>query len=168
MNSGPWLEDSLLRFLRISGTCLLADLSGVTFIDCAGLRVLITTCRTAELQASALRFTNLSPQVRRMADLTGLREALPLAVPREGRVLPERTGQLTAPSDRLTPATGGAGIPQACPAGASARPLHADCTGSPSTPSSGTPRLWRTTTRPANRSGDVGGLPTWRTWPAWW
>jgi anti-anti-sigma factor len=97
MNSGPWLEDSLLRLLRISGTCLLADLSGVTFIDCAGMRMLITTCRTAELQASALRFTNLSPQVRRLADLTGLRDALPLAVPREGRVLPERTGQLTAP-----------------------------------------------------------------------
>jgi len=46
--------------------------------------------------------------------------------------------------------------------------LCADCTGSPSTPSSGTPPLWRTTTRPANRSGDVGGLPTWRTWPPWW
>jgi anti-anti-sigma factor len=97
MNSSPWLEDSLLRFLRIGGTCLLADLSGVTFLDCAGLRMLITTCRTAELQASALRFTNLSPQVRRLADLTGLREALPLAVPRQGRALPEWTGQLTAP-----------------------------------------------------------------------
>jgi ATP-dependent Clp protease ATP-binding subunit ClpA len=30
------------------------------------------------------------------------------------------------------------------------------------------PRLWRATTRPAIRSGDVGGLPTWRTWPPWW
>ena len=29
------------------------------------------------------------------------------------------------------------------------------------------PRLWRTLTRPANRSGDVGALPTWRTWPPW-
>ena len=29
-------------------------------------------------------------------------------------------------------------------------------------------RLWRTTTRLANRSGDVGGLPTWRTWLPWW
>ena len=46
--------------------------------------------------------------------------------------------------------------------------LCADCTGSPSTPSSGTPRPWCTTPRPANRSGDVGGLPTWRTWPPWW
>ena len=26
--------------------------------------------------------------------------------------------------------------------------------------SSGTPRLWRTATRPVNLSGDVGGLPT--------
>ncbi len=32
---------------------------------------------------------------------------------------------------------------------------------------SGTLRLWRTTTRPANRSGDVGGLLTWRRWPPW-
>jgi hypothetical protein len=46
--------------------------------------------------------------------------------------------------------------------------LYANCTGSSSTPSSGTPRLWRTTTRPANRSGDVGGLPAGRTWPPWW
>jgi anti-sigma B factor antagonist len=85
MNSSPWLKDYLLHFLRISGTCLLADLSGVTFIDCAGLRMLITTCRTAELHASALRFTNPSPPVRRLADLTGLREALPpLTAPREG------------------------------------------------------------------------------------
>ena len=84
MNSGPWLKDSLLHFLRISGTCLLADLSGVTFIDCAGLRMLITTCRTAELHASALRFTNPSPLVRRLADLTGLREMFPLTAPREG------------------------------------------------------------------------------------
>ena len=97
MNSGPWLQESLLRFLRISGTCLLADLSGVTFIDCAGLRMLITTCRTAELQASTLRLTNLSPQVRRLADLTGLRETLPPAIPREGPVLPEQTGQPTTP-----------------------------------------------------------------------
>jgi hypothetical protein len=37
----------------------------------------------------------------------------------------------------------------------------------PSTPPSGTPRLWRTT-RPANRSGDVDGLPAGRTWPPWW
>jgi anti-sigma B factor antagonist len=90
MNSGPWLEDSLLRFLRISGTCLLADLSGVTFIDCAGLRMLIAACRTAELQASVLRFTGLSPQVRRLADLTGLRDTIPLAVPRGGRASPRR------------------------------------------------------------------------------
>jgi anti-anti-sigma factor len=84
MNSGPWLKDYLLHFLRISGTCLLADLSGVTFIDCAGLRMLITTCRAAESHASALRFTNPSPPVRRLADLTGLREAVPLTVAHEG------------------------------------------------------------------------------------
>jgi hypothetical protein len=34
--------------------------------------------------------------------------------------------------------------------------LYANCTGSSSTPSSGTPRLWRTTTSPADRSGECG------------
>ena len=81
MNSGPILERSLLHFLRISGTCLVADLSGVTFIDCAGLRMLIRTCRTAERHASALRFTSPSPPVRRLADLTGFWDALPLTAP---------------------------------------------------------------------------------------
>jgi hypothetical protein len=46
--------------------------------------------------------------------------------------------------------------------------LYAKCMGCPSTPSSGTPHLWRTATRPANRSGDVGGLPTWPSWSPWW
>ena len=45
--------------------------------------------------------------------------------------------------------------------------LGALSTGSPSTPSYAAPRLWRTAPRPANRSGDVGGLPAWRTWPPW-
>ncbi len=118
LNSGPWLEDSLLRFLRISGTCLLADLSGVTFIDCAGLRMLITTCRTAELQASALRFTNLSPQVRRLADLTGLRQALPLALPRQGRALPGADGathRLCVPKISSTALTSRVGPPAVRP-----------------------------------------------------
>jgi anti-anti-sigma factor len=88
-NSGPIVEDALLHFLWISGTCLLADLSGVTFIDCAGLRMLITTCHTAELHASTLSFTNPSPPVRRLADLTGSREALPLSAPQERQDRPE-------------------------------------------------------------------------------
>ena len=71
------------------------------------------------------------------------------------------------PGDRLTlTAAAGVVIARRDPGGMAM--LYADCTGPPSTPSSGTPRLWRTTTRPADRSGDVDGLPTWRTWPPWW
>lgn len=96
MKSGPWLRDFLLRFLRSSGTCLLADLSGVTFIDCTGLRALLTTGRAAQLHASALRLTALSPEVRRLAELTGRREEIPLAPPGEGRAPPRRTEALAA------------------------------------------------------------------------
>jgi anti-anti-sigma factor len=116
MKSGPWLRDFLLRFLRISGTCLLADLSGVTFIDCAGLRTLITTAGTAQLHASALRFTALSPAVRRVAELTGRWEEIPLAPPGEGRASPRRTEALAAVNGP-TSGTGWAGVLTACEAG---------------------------------------------------
>ena len=113
MKSGPWLRDFLLRFLRNSGTCLLADLSGVTFIDCAGLRTLIMTRRTAQLHASALRFTALSPAVRRLAELTGRREAIPLTPPGEGRAWPWQSEALAAangPDVRNGPGRGADGL----------------------------------------------------------
>ncbi|HYZ53818.1 MAG TPA: STAS domain-containing protein [Streptosporangiaceae bacterium] len=55
LSSGPWLQESLLSFLRTSETRLLADLSDVTFIDCSGLRMLLATCQRAELQDCSLR-----------------------------------------------------------------------------------------------------------------
>jgi anti-sigma B factor antagonist len=79
INSAPWLEDRLMKLLETTGTHLLVDLSGVTFIDCAGLRMLLAMCRQAEQQECSVRFTALSPQVRRLAVLTGMREELPLS-----------------------------------------------------------------------------------------
>jgi anti-anti-sigma factor len=45
-NSGPWLAERLLRMLRTRGTRVLVDLSGVTFIDCSGLRKLLAACKS--------------------------------------------------------------------------------------------------------------------------
>jgi anti-anti-sigma factor len=78
LNSAPWLQEQLLRIMRASGPRLLVDLSGVSFIDCAGLRMLLGTCRCAGEQACSVAFVAVSGHVRRLAELTGLLEAIPL------------------------------------------------------------------------------------------
>jgi anti-anti-sigma factor len=78
LNSARWLQEYLLRIVRTSPPRLLVDLSGVTFIDCFGLRMLLATCRTAQLRGSSVSFTAVSRPVRRLAELTGLPEAIPL------------------------------------------------------------------------------------------
>jgi anti-anti-sigma factor len=54
------LQQALLRIMREHGARLLLDVSGVSFMDCAGLRVLLAT----------------SAAVRRIIELTGAHEAL--------------------------------------------------------------------------------------------
>jgi anti-anti-sigma factor len=53
----------------------------VTFIDCSGIRMLLETCRTAERQGCSVRYIAISCQVQRLAELTGIMEAIPLTVP---------------------------------------------------------------------------------------
>jgi anti-anti-sigma factor len=81
LNSAPWLQEQLLSILRASGPRLLVDLSGVSFIDCAGLRMLLATRRSAEQQACPVTFVAASGHVRRIAELTGQMEAMALATP---------------------------------------------------------------------------------------
>jgi anti-anti-sigma factor len=85
LNSAPWVQEQLLRILRASGRRLLVDLSGVSFIDCAGLRMLLGTCRRAEQQAGSVAFVAVSGHVRRLAELTGQMEAIPLTSPGAAR-----------------------------------------------------------------------------------
>jgi anti-sigma B factor antagonist len=77
LTSAPWLQERLMRLLPASGDRLLVDLSGVSFIDCAGLRMLLGTCRTAGQQDRSVSYIAVSNHVRRLAELTG--QAIPLA-----------------------------------------------------------------------------------------
>jgi anti-sigma B factor antagonist len=82
IQSGPQLRDQLLGIIRRHGTRLALDLSGVTFIDCAGINVLLAARRRAQLEGGSLRVLRASPRVRRLFELTRLDVVLmPEAVP---------------------------------------------------------------------------------------
>ena len=70
------LQQALLRNIRERGARLTVDVSGVSFMDCAGLRALLTTRRRAELRGGFMRLIAVSRAVRRIIELTGVHEAL--------------------------------------------------------------------------------------------
>jgi anti-sigma B factor antagonist len=74
--SGPQLRDQLLGVIRRHGARLTLDLTGVTFIDCAGINVLMAAHRRAQLQGGSLRVLRASPRVRRVLALTRLDSVL--------------------------------------------------------------------------------------------
>jgi anti-anti-sigma factor len=90
------LQQALLRNIRERGARLTVDVSGVSFMDCAELRVLLATRRRAELRGGFMRLIATSAAVRRIMELTGTHEAL--AAEREPRTVrsnpsfTERTG----------------------------------------------------------------------------
>ena len=57
---------------------LLLDLSGVSFMDCAGLRALLLTQRRAGMRGGSVCLIAESPAVRRIIDLLGVRDVFPV------------------------------------------------------------------------------------------
>ena len=78
IQSAPELRDELLRVIRRRGPQLALDLAGVTFMDCAGLNVLLATRRRARLEEGSVRLIRASPQVLRMISLLGLEKEFAL------------------------------------------------------------------------------------------
>ena len=70
------LQQALLRIIRERGARLMLDVSGVSFMDCAGLRALLATRRCVELRGGFMRLIATSAAVRRIIELTGTHEAL--------------------------------------------------------------------------------------------
>ena len=70
------LQQVLLRIMRERSARIFLDVSGVSFMDCAGLRALLTTRRRAELRGGCMRLIATSAAVRRIIELTGTHEAL--------------------------------------------------------------------------------------------
>lgn len=77
------LLDELVRATRRHDPHLLLDLSGVTFIDCAGLSALVKARRCAEDSGGSLHVVAVQSRVRRVIHLVGLTDLLS---PRVGAV----------------------------------------------------------------------------------
>ncbi len=77
------LQQVLLRIMRERSARIFLDVSGVSFMDCAGLRALLTTRRRAELRGGCMRLIATSAAVRRIIELTRPHEAV--AMKREAR-----------------------------------------------------------------------------------
>jgi anti-anti-sigma factor len=67
----------LLQAEREAGHDLLVDLRELTFIDSAGLAVLVWAAHSAAASGRGLRLLPAPPPVMRTFDVTGLRELLP-------------------------------------------------------------------------------------------
>jgi len=78
IQSAPELRDELLRVIRRCGPELALDLAGVTFMDCAGLNVLLATRRRARLEGGSVRVIRASPRVLRVISLLGLERVFAL------------------------------------------------------------------------------------------
>jgi anti-sigma B factor antagonist len=79
--SAPTLRDEMLGAIRRHGARLALDLSGVTFMDCAGISALLAAHRHARLDGGWVRVARASRRARKILMLTGLHREFALAGP---------------------------------------------------------------------------------------
>jgi anti-anti-sigma factor len=77
--SAQKLREELLGALRRHGARLSLDLGGVTFMDCAGINVLIAVRRRARLEFGWVRVARVSRRARNILMLAGLHREFALA-----------------------------------------------------------------------------------------
>ena len=75
------LERALLEVEQADSARIVLDLSGLSFIDSTGLRLLLDVNERCGGAADRLRVIAGSPAVERLLDIVGLRERLPLIAP---------------------------------------------------------------------------------------
>ncbi len=75
--SAPRLRETLLLAIRRHGPVICVDLRGVTFLDCAGVNVLLATARRARLEGGRMQVVRPSAQAAwRVITLLGLQGVL--------------------------------------------------------------------------------------------
>jgi anti-anti-sigma factor len=80
LSSAPQFEQELTALLETPRQRLTIDLQGLAFVDSCGLRAILTAQRECEQAGCALTLI-AGEQARRLFDLTGVSESLPLRDP---------------------------------------------------------------------------------------
>jgi anti-anti-sigma factor len=73
--------DKAVRDIEDTGQMIVLDLSGLSFIDSTGLRLVIDLNERYGGETDRLRIIAGSPAVERLLDIAGLRDRLPLITP---------------------------------------------------------------------------------------
>src|ERR1700722_4173536 len=76
LESGPCLARWLRSLRGARGPVLALDLTGVRFIDCAGVGALVAGCRASRQDGGRLFVVALSPFARRIIQITRLQQVL--------------------------------------------------------------------------------------------
>ena len=77
-NAAETFQDMMQSVMRRHSPSLLLDLSGVSFMDCAGLRALLMTRRLAAMRGGSVCLITESPAVHRIIELLGVRDVFPV------------------------------------------------------------------------------------------
>ncbi|MDF2441553.1 MAG: anti-sigma factor antagonist [Abditibacteriota bacterium] len=119
LHNAPQVRTELARLCEEEKPRVLADLSGLSFIDSTGIGVLVGAHKRARERGGRILFVCPTPRIRRVFEIAGLVRALPLYSSRE-EALAQSSEALTG-----TPSTSSAsnlGIPSTTPSPASATP----------------------------------------------
>ena len=106
--SGAVVARQVARLMDEGGTCVVADLTRLTFCDAAGLGSLVKARNRLTREGGWLRLAAPTPQLRRILQIAGLTRTLPsydtvcdaLAAP---AVVAKPSGAATCPSDPSGP-----------------------------------------------------------------
>jgi anti-anti-sigma factor len=86
MSTVPGLRERMFE-LADSGQPLIVDLNRITFIDSAGLGVLVGTARRADAHGGSLHAVCSRPQTRKLLWLTGVDRRIPLSATVDGALM---------------------------------------------------------------------------------
>jgi anti-sigma B factor antagonist len=113
LDSAGELSEAAVAALQEIGPSLVLDLSGVTFMDSTGLKVLLAVHKRAELAGGRLVLAAPTRSVNRVVSVTGFDRTLAVAETVEAAVAvcagdaPEATAAALQPAAPVTPAAPG-------------------------------------------------------------
>jgi len=78
LHSAPQLRAELVRLTETTSPQIVVDLAGVSFIDSTGIGVLVGGLKKARERGGEVAFCSPQTRVKRVFEITGLLQALPL------------------------------------------------------------------------------------------